>query len=109
MSELTLNPYVGPRPFTRDEHSVFFGRDREIRELSAMVGAYSTILLFAQSGAGKSSLINAGLIPALEKEETQVLPPTRVGVKSNKLPLADIENIYIFNTLTTWVQDADPA
>ncbi|HLA43525.1 MAG TPA: ATP-binding protein, partial [Aggregatilineales bacterium] len=108
-SEPIQNPYVGPRPFTRDDHTLFFGRDREIKELSALVGAYSTVLLYAQSGTGKSSLINAGLIPALESEESEVLPPTRVGVKSNRVALADIENIYVFNAITGLAQHEDPA
>lgn len=102
-----LRPYVGPRPFTRSEQNIFFGREQEVRRLSALVGAYATVLLYAQSGAGKSSLINAGLIPALETEEMQVLMPVRVGVKSVNYQSSAVSNIYVFNAITSWIDTDD--
>ena len=32
-NQQTFNPYVGPRPFERQEENIFFGRDREVSEL----------------------------------------------------------------------------
>lgn len=58
------NPYAGPRPFTADEHRKFAGRDDEISELSSLIVSHQVVLLYAQSGAGKTSLLNAGLTPA---------------------------------------------
>ena len=53
---------------TRDYAPLFFGRDCEIRDLYRIVttGAASIVLLYGQSGVGKSSLLEAGLIPRLE-------------------------------------------
>ena len=64
-------PYVGPRPFERNDldQAMFFGRDYEADELVSLVFAHQVVLFYAQSGAGKTSLLNAGLIPLLEKEE----------------------------------------
>ena len=62
------NPYVGPRSFDVDERSIFFGRDEEIAILVGQVMARRVSLFFAQSGAGKSSLLRAGLIPELTRE-----------------------------------------
>jgi hypothetical protein len=59
------NPYVGPRPFTEEEQRFFFGRAEEIEVLTSLVVARRASLLFAQSGAGKSSLLMAGLTPRL--------------------------------------------
>lgn len=59
--------YVGPRPFERSERGLFFGRDREISELLSLVISSRVVLCYARSGAGKTSLINAGLEPRLEK------------------------------------------
>lgn len=73
------NPYVGPRPFTRDEWGLFFGRDGEANDLVSLVFAHPVVLLYAQSGAGKSSLINAKVTPLLEESGDQVLPVARVG------------------------------
>ena len=49
------NPYVGPRTFTQAESTVFFGREREARELLSLVISQRLVLFYAQSGAGKSS------------------------------------------------------
>ena len=63
------NPYVGPRAFEEEESQYFFGRDQEIEILSSLVMARRVSLFFAQSGAGKSSLLRAGLIPELTRQE----------------------------------------
>ena len=92
------NPYVGPRSFTREEANRFFGRDREARELLSLVISQRLVLFYAQSGAGKSSLINTRLIPQLQEEGFLVLP---VGRVSGDLPEAidQVENIFLFNLI----------
>ncbi len=95
-----IDPYVGPRPFTRREGSLFFGRDREASELLSLIIAHPVVLLYAQSGAGKTSLLNANVIPQLEKRYSQIFGTARV---SGQVPLrinqTDIKNIYVFNAL----------
>jgi|GEM_PF-1683712 len=95
-------PYVGPRQFEQSDQNRFFGRERETKELLALVSSQSTVLLYAPSGAGKSSLINAGLLPALQTEDIQILTPARVGVRAHDVPLGAISNIYMFNVLSGW-------
>jgi CHASE2 domain-containing sensor protein len=74
------DPYVGPRPFERDEAGLFFGRSGETSLVASMVLANPVVLLYAPSGAGKSSLINAGVVPVLEQEHYfEVLPTGRFG------------------------------
>lgn len=72
------NPYVGPRAFTAGER--LFGRDRELADLVDLVIAERIVLLHAPSGAGKSSLLQAGLTPRLRAEGLVVLPVARVGL-----------------------------
>src|SRR5262245_37905442 len=74
-------PYVGPRPFTRDDQKLFFGRDREAADLFSLIIAHPVVLLYSQSGAGKSSMLNAKIIPMLEDRGSQILGPVRVGVE----------------------------
>ena len=91
------NPYVGPRTFTAQQAHLFFGREREARELLALVIAERLVLCYAQSGAGKSSLLQTRLIPQLqEKAHYLTLPVGRVG---GELPagVAQVANIYLFN------------
>jgi hypothetical protein len=64
------SPFRHLAPFSREEATVFFGRDREIRELfdalTVPEGA-PIVLLFGAAGVGKSSLLAAGLQPRLER------------------------------------------
>jgi hypothetical protein len=103
------NPYVGPRPFERQDVDRFFGRDREAGEILYLVFTHRNFLIYAQSGAGKTSLINAGLVPLLEKEGFEVLPLARVqGLIPEDIPPEEIPNLYVFNTLMSWAPEADP-
>ena len=100
------NPYVGPRPFEREEKNLFFGREREISELQSLLTAHRTLLLYAGSGAGKTSLLNAGLLPLMEQEGFDVLPVARVrGLIPEGVGPEDISNLYVFNILMGWTDD----
>jgi tetratricopeptide (TPR) repeat protein len=105
-----LQPYVGPRPFEREERQRFFGREREASELLSRVIAHPAVLLYSQSGAGKTSLLNASLIPLLEKEGFEILPTARVrGLGAKDIPSEEIPNLYVFNVLMSWAgSKADP-
>jgi len=70
------NPYVGPRAFRRN--NTLFGREREAQDLETLFIAERIVLLHAPSGAGKTSLIQAKLIPSLE-QEFKVSGPLRVN------------------------------
>ena len=75
-----INPYVGPRTFSYEQRDLFFGREREARDLLARVLSERLLLFYAQSGAGKSSLLHTRLIPQLQEEKGfAVLPVGRVG------------------------------
>jgi WD40 repeat protein len=92
------NPYVGPQPFQRQDSGRFFGRDQETNELLSLVIAHRVVVLYAPSGAGKTSLLNAALIPRLEEKEFEVLPPTRV-LGPAEISHLEIDNIYTFQAL----------
>ncbi|MGA9996470.1 MAG: hypothetical protein WBP93_13710 [Pyrinomonadaceae bacterium] len=94
-------PYVGPRPFKTKEKNLFFGRKREIEELVSLITAHPIVLFYAQSGAGKTSLLNAGLITKLkDEEEFDVLRPMRVqGHLPPNFKIDKKKNIYMLNAL----------
>jgi len=94
------NPYVGPRPYERDDRQNFYGRQREARDLTSLIMGERVVLFYAPSGAGKTSLLNAQVIPALEEEAFNVLPPVRVS--STPPPIIapyEVDNIFIFSVL----------
>lgn len=61
-------PFVGPEPFGVNDHRNFFGRNREMRDLGAVVISQALVTVFGASGTGKSSLLTAGIGPALWNE-----------------------------------------
>ncbi|MET8871045.1 hypothetical protein [Nocardia sp. NPDC004604] len=60
-------PYLGLTPFSKQDQEIFFGRTRCTTELTDLVrnDADGIIVLIGASGAGKSSLLAAGLVPAV--------------------------------------------
>ena len=104
----TANPYVGPRTFTYAQRALFFGREREARDLAARVVSERLLLFYAQSGAGKSSLLNTRVIPQLRDEEGFAVLP--VGRVSGNLPagVTAVDNIYLFNLMAS-IDQSDPA
>jgi hypothetical protein len=59
------NPFPGLRPFETDENNLFFGRDGQSDELLERLRRARFLAVVGTSGSGKSSLIRAGLLPAL--------------------------------------------
>lgn len=101
------NPYVGPRPYLEEEADLFFGRDTEAAELVSLVVSERLILFYAESGAGKSSLINTKLIPGLKAKGFEVLPVGRVSGALS--PEAEVDNVFVYNLLTSLDQsEGDP-
>jgi len=70
---LARTPWPGPRPFDPKGGHRLYGRDREVRELRHRLGQHRVVLFHAHSGVGKSSLLNAGLYPALKRNKQIVL------------------------------------
>jgi tetratricopeptide (TPR) repeat protein len=66
-SELSKqNPWPGLRAFGENDRDYFFGRDREAAELFSLVQRSPVVVLYGQSGLGKTSLLQAGLFPRLK-------------------------------------------
>lgn len=97
--------YVGPRSFRRGEK--MYGRDQEIFELTNRLLANHVVLLHALSGAGKTSMINAGLITNLETQGFRVLPVIRVKeeVDPAQMPAELTWNRYALSTLLSLEKD----
>ncbi|MGW1517178.1 nSTAND1 domain-containing NTPase [Streptomyces sp. NPDC002287] len=69
-------PYVGLAPFRAEDAALFFGRERLVEDLFAAVTRHRVVALVGASGAGKSSLLHAGLLPRLHADG----PPRAVTV-----------------------------
>jgi hypothetical protein len=62
---LPKEPYPGLRPFLDFEAALLFGRERQVREVLEHLKGTQFVAVLGGSGSGKSSLIHAGVIPAL--------------------------------------------
>src|SRR5205823_7225416 len=60
---LPKEPYRGVLSFRLADWRIFFEREREAERLANLIPMYASVLLYGQSGTGKSSLLNAGLLP----------------------------------------------
>lgn len=97
------SPFVGPRPFEKEDSDRFFGRTRETEELLSLIIAHRAVLVYAQSGAGKSSLLRAGVIKRLEEQQYQVLRSARVhGLLPNDVPPESVQNIFVYYAVQYW-------
>jgi hypothetical protein len=73
------NPWLGLRAYGAADASLFFGRRRVVEALRARIAdpaSPALLVVVGASGTGKSSVVKAGLLPALLREETQ--PPWQI-------------------------------
>jgi WD40 repeat protein len=96
-------PFLGPRSFQTGER--LYGRDFEARSLLSTLIAERIVLLHSPSGAGKTSLVQAALIPMLEEREFRLLPIVRVGQSP---PAAGLGNRYRAATIRSLEEGQPP-
>lgn len=64
------SPYKGLRAFEKEDQDLFFGRKNAVRQVMNAVAAFALVPVVGASGIGKSSLVQAGLLPRLGKKKT---------------------------------------
>lgn len=101
------DPYVGPVSFRLGDP--LYGRDREREDLLDLLIAERIVLLYSPSGAGKSSLIEAALVPALRDAAFEVLPTIRVTHALPPEPGMPVpRNRYVLGVLLSLEEGVSP-
>jgi hypothetical protein len=72
-------PYPGMRPFTEAERSAFYGRRSEVQRAVDLLRRHPFLAVIGPSGTGKTSLLAAGIVPALQ--ESPLFAAHAVSVK----------------------------
>ena len=65
MANSRMNPFPGLRPFGEEEDYLFFGREEQTTDLLELLRTQRFLAVVGSSGSGKSSLVRAGMLPAL--------------------------------------------
>lgn len=108
--ETTPGPYIGPRPFRASDAALFFGRDREARYARKLWQADRVLILHGPIATGKTSLLNAGVLPLVAAEESvEVLPVGRL-LHQAAAPIAvqPPHNPYVSTLLSAWSRGPVP-
>ncbi|MFI6290524.1 hypothetical protein ACIBEJ_03025 [Nonomuraea sp. NPDC050790] len=74
-AEEVAAPYLGLATFGRRDAARFHGRERLVERVRTMVAQRRFVAVLGASGSGKSSLLRAGLLPALAGRPSLVLTP----------------------------------
>ncbi len=95
-SDHSIQPYKFLDFYRTHDRKLFFGREREIETLVSDIVSARLVILFAKTGSGKSSLLNAGVRPRLEeldyetfwiRVEDDPIEAARAAFRNFNLPL----------------------
>lgn len=78
--------YPGLKPFDRAQSAVFYGRREDATRLTNLILQQRLVVLFAKSGIGKTSILQAGVAPSLEQ---QSYAPIFIRLDKTNAPLVD--------------------
>jgi len=78
--------YPGLKPFERSQSTVFHGRGEDVKRLTDLVLRERLVVLFSKSGIGKTSLLQAGVAPELERQD---FVPVFLRSERTEAPLLD--------------------
>jgi hypothetical protein len=102
------NPFPGLHPFEANQADLFFGRDEQIEELLDRLDRMRFVAVLGTSGSGKSSLVRAGLIPAIlrgyfggENWRTTVVRPGRDPIGELAVTLSEAFHLSRSDILST--------
>ena len=80
------NPWLGLQSYQEGE--ILYGRDDDIRDLTQCVINDTDTLLYGKSGIGKSSILNAGILPAARRFGYRPFIVRLVRMAANRMPRA---------------------
>ncbi|MEH2333359.1 nSTAND1 domain-containing NTPase, partial [Nostoc sp.] len=82
-------PYQGLKAFEAEQKQFFFGRKQVVRKILGKLAQKPFVPIIGASGSGKSSVVQAGLIPELDDSVWQILPPIKPGFQ----PLQELRGV----------------
>jgi tetratricopeptide (TPR) repeat protein len=108
----TESPFPGVRPFRRADRNRFFGRASEVAIVADLWRANRLAIVHGRAGSGKTSLLQAGVLPAVESGTADLLPPGLIsGGEGTTFPFAALaeHNPYTLALLRSWSPAETPS
>jgi tetratricopeptide (TPR) repeat protein len=107
------NPYPGSRAFTQADMEFFFGRDADIAVVVDLWLTNRLTIVSGPAGSGKTSLLQAGVLPRLRESSSQHRPrifPLGNLSHGTTFPLAALpeHNPFTLALLRSWAPDDVP-
>ena len=90
-----IRRYPGANPFSSDQKDLFFGRQEDINNLFEFISLSNLSVLYAKSGLGKSSLINAGMVPKVLAETALEVYNVRFGAYTEDSPAMPLKRTQL--------------
>lgn len=99
--EASSCPFPGLKPYTEKDHSRFYGRREEIKQLTDKLRNHRELYLIGPSGSGKTSLVRAGLIPELRRRlAVEYLTPDIGGLeRAVRMLVSGTEQLLVIDRL----------
>jgi WD40 repeat protein len=108
------SPYVGLRAFESIDKGWFYGRERLVGEMLVRLVEANLLVVVGPSGSGKSSVLRAGLLPALQERshlgwsaQPMLLTPRLHPVESLAKHLAPICGVAVDSLITEFRADPE--
>jgi energy-coupling factor transporter ATP-binding protein EcfA2/cell division protein FtsB len=103
------NPFAGLSAFQEADAARFFGRENDVAAVMTRLRQQELVAIAGPTGAGKSSFVRAGLIPALKRAGREV---EAFLLRPGRRPLAALADVLVFLQDTSVAagapEDADP-
>ncbi|HEV2913219.1 MAG TPA: HEAT repeat domain-containing protein [Pyrinomonadaceae bacterium] len=103
-----VSPYPGAQSFDSMMTDKFFGRDDEIEALMKHINEFPIILIYAPSGAGKSSLLNTRIRQRLNEQQYEFMKVRVGGALPNIDENTEIRNIFTFSVVSGLIPSPNP-
>src|SRR5882724_544769 len=109
---LPASPYRGLRAFRYIDQEIFAGRNVEIEKIYKLLLQFRGVMIFGQSGTGKSSLMGAGLIPLLfnnsfSPEIVRLNPDSNATFVVSRITKNENEQTYFPSTFDEFIDKSN--